>query len=98
MSFFCLFYFVLCSVTSSASNITASINSIPMLNDTNFKLLQENVIMVLGVMDLDFALRVARPIDLTEQSFSTEKREMERRSRSKYHESDDYELCHSKSI
>ncbi|KAI6668705.1 hypothetical protein NL676_007239 [Syzygium grande] len=37
------------------TNITASINSIPMLNGTNFKSWQENLLIVLGVMDLDLA-------------------------------------------
>ena len=74
MSLFC---FILYSVTSSASNITANINSIPMLNGMNFKSWQENAMIVLRVMDLDLVLRVARPVDLTEQSSSAKKWEME---------------------
>ena len=73
-----LFCFVLCSITSSASNITASINSIPMLNGMNFKSWQENVMIVFRVMDVDLALMVAQPSDLTKQSSFVEKREMER--------------------
>ena len=49
-----------------------------MLNGTNFKSWKENVMIVLGVMDLNLALRVFWSADLTEQSSSTEKREMER--------------------
>ena len=63
--------------TSSASNI-ASINSIPMLNGTNFKTWYENLQIVLGVMDLDLTLRVSSPTPLTVESSSDEKRDIER--------------------
>ena len=66
------------SATSSASNINASINSIPMLNGTNFKTWHENLQIVLGVMDLDLALRVSSPAPLTVESSSDEKRDIER--------------------
>ena len=66
------------SATSSASNITANINSIPMLNGTNFKTWYENLHIVLGVMDLDLALRVPSPAPLTVESSSDEKRDIER--------------------
>ena len=66
------------SATSSASNITAIINSIPMLNGTNFKTWHENLHIVLGVMDLDLALRVSSPTPLTVESSSDEKRDIER--------------------
>ncbi|KAA8544866.1 hypothetical protein F0562_019739 [Nyssa sinensis] len=68
----------LVSAISSASNITASINSIPMLNGTNFKTWHENLQIVLGVMDLDLALRVSSPAPLTDESSSDEKRDFER--------------------
>ena len=73
--FYC---YVLCSFISFAYNITGSINSVHKLNDTNFKSWQENVMIVPGVIELDIALRVARPSDLTDQSFSIEKWEIER--------------------
>ena len=66
------------SATSSASNITASINSIPMLNGTNFKTWHENLHIVLCVMDLDLALRVSSPAPLTVEISSDEKRDIER--------------------
>ena len=66
------------SATSSASNITVSINSIPMLNGTNFETWHENLHIVLGVMDLDLALRVSSPAPLTVESSSYEKRDIER--------------------
>ena len=50
-------FFVLCLVPGSTANISANINSIPMLNGTNFKSWKENVLIVLRVMDLDLALR-----------------------------------------
>ena len=74
--------FVLCSVNASASTISANINSIPMLNGTNFKDWKENVMIVLGCMDLDLALRIERPADLTDRSSTEEKRDMERWDRS----------------
>ena len=49
-----------------------------MLNGINIKSWQENVMIVLGVMDLELTLRVAEPFALTDQSSSAEKREMER--------------------
>ena len=60
------------------ANITANINSIPMLNGSNFKSWQENLLIVLGVMDLDLALRVDSPPPLTDKSTSDEKRDMKR--------------------
>ena len=66
------------SATSYASNISANINSIHVLNDTNFKTCYENLQIVLGVMDLDLALRVSSPAPLTVESSSNEKRDIER--------------------
>ena len=65
------------SATSSASNITTNINSIPMLNGTNFKTWHENLQIFLGVMDLDRALRVSSPAPITVESSSDEKRDIE---------------------
>ena len=66
------------STTNFASNINASINSIPMLNGTNFKTWHENLQIVLCVMDLDLALRVSSPAPLTVESSFDEKRDIER--------------------
>ena len=66
------------SATSSASNIIANINSIPMLNGTNFKRWHENLQIVLSVMDLDLVLKVSSPAPLTVKSSSDEKRDIER--------------------
>ncbi|KAF2318098.1 hypothetical protein GH714_041443 [Hevea brasiliensis] len=71
-------YVDLMLISTPAANITASINSIPMLNGTNFKALQESVMITFEVMDLDLALRVPKPANLTDKSTSDEKREMEK--------------------
>ena len=49
-----------------------------MLNGTNLKTWHENLQIVLGVMDLDFALRVSSPAPLTIESSSNEKMDIER--------------------
>ncbi|CAH9088342.1 unnamed protein product, partial [Cuscuta europaea] len=66
------------SVNNSAATISANINSIPVLNGTNFKEWKENVMIVLGCMDLDLALRTEKPAPLKDTSTLAEKREMER--------------------
>ena len=53
-----------------------------MLNGTNFKTWRENVEIVLGVIDLDLALRTDKPPAITDESTSDNKREMERWERS----------------
>nr|AAP54011.1 transposon protein, putative, unclassified [Oryza sativa Japonica Group] len=69
------------SAANSASNISASINSIPVLTGANFKEWKENVLIVLGVMDLDLALRKEQPI-LSDKSTKDENMEHERWDRS----------------
>lgn len=76
MRLFCLFV-VLCSVMSVVS-ITANINSIPMLNDSNFKSWQENLLIVLTGMDLDIVLRVDSPPPLADESTLDNKKDIER--------------------
>ena len=77
--FICLLFFV--SVTTP-ENISANINSIPLLNGSNFKSWKENLLIVLGVMDLDLAIRTEAPPALTDKSTSDDKREMEKWERS----------------
>ena len=67
-----------------------------MLNGTNFKTWRENIEIVLGVIDLDLALRTDKPPAITDESTSDNKREMERWERS--HKSNGNETCHSRSI
>ncbi|KAL2241113.1 UNVERIFIED_CONTAM: hypothetical protein Sindi_0752500 [Sesamum indicum] len=66
------------------ANITANINSIPMLNASNFKSWKENLEIVLGVMDLDLALREDSPSTLIDKSTSEEKREKKRWGKSNH--------------
>ncbi|XP_022867618.1 uncharacterized protein LOC111387300, partial [Olea europaea var. sylvestris] len=68
--------------SSSATTISANVNSIPILNGTNFKDWKENILIVLGCLDLDLALRVEEPTPLTEESSPDEKRDFERWARS----------------
>ena len=88
------YYYVLYSIISSAYNITASINSIHMLNDTNFKSRQENVMIVLRVMDLDLVLMVARLSDLTDKKFLCWKVVYRKVGSFKSLKSDDHEMCY----
>ncbi|XP_020266399.1 uncharacterized protein LOC109841881 [Asparagus officinalis] len=63
---------------SSAANITININSIPMLNDVNFKSWQENVMIVLRASDLDIVLRFPSPAPHMDKSSTDEKKNMEK--------------------
>ncbi|RVW44514.1 hypothetical protein CK203_083065 [Vitis vinifera] len=65
-----------------ASSISANVKNISMLNDTNFKKWKEHVIIVLGCMDLDYALREDRPSDLTDASIAEQRSTMEKWERS----------------
>lgn len=57
-------------------------NSIPVLNGTNFKSWKENILLVLGCMDLDYALRKEQPASLTDKSSADEKLNFEKWERS----------------
>ncbi|XP_062085614.1 uncharacterized protein LOC133791711 [Humulus lupulus] len=68
--------------SSSAASISTNINSIPMLNGTNFKDWKRNLLIVLGCMDLDHALRDEQLAPLTKESTRDEKMDFERWDRS----------------
>lgn len=53
-----------------------------MLNGTNFKSWQENVMIILGCMDIDLALRREQPASLTDNSSNEDKRDYEKWERS----------------
>ena len=53
-----------------------------MLNGINFKKWKEQVIIVLGCMDSDYALRVDHPSDLTSASTTEQRSTMEKWERS----------------
>ncbi|KAJ9671407.1 hypothetical protein PVL29_025215 [Vitis rotundifolia] len=67
---------------NSTSSIFANVNNILVLNDTNFKKWKEHIIIVLGCMDLDYALREDRPSDLTNASIAKQRAAMEKWERS----------------
>ncbi|XP_027364638.1 uncharacterized protein LOC113871737 [Abrus precatorius] len=56
------------------ASISASLNSVPVLNSTNFKDWKENMQIVLGCTDLDLALRIEKPSSLTDSSTSEQRR------------------------
>ncbi|RDX96735.1 hypothetical protein CR513_20572, partial [Mucuna pruriens] len=64
------------------ANITVNINSILMLNGSNFKSLKENILILLSVINFDLALKVGSPPPLKDQSTSENKREIKRWERS----------------
>ncbi|CAH9133831.1 unnamed protein product [Cuscuta epithymum] len=70
------------SINNSAATISANINSISVLNGTSFKEWKENVMIVLGCLDLNLALRTEKPATVKDTSTLDEKREMERWERS----------------
>nr|KAJ0196546.1 hypothetical protein LSAT_V11C700361840 [Lactuca sativa] len=61
--------------------ISSNLNHIPVLNGTNFKEWKENIMLVLGCMDLDLALWIEQPI-LTATSSVENKRDAEKWDRS----------------
>ncbi|XP_028117109.1 uncharacterized protein LOC114314822 [Camellia sinensis] len=52
----------------STTSVSANMNNVPMLNGTNFKDWKENILIVLGCLDIDLALRIPKPNALTAQS------------------------------
>ncbi|GAV82307.1 UBN2_2 domain-containing protein, partial [Cephalotus follicularis] len=58
------------------------INGIEQLNGTNFTSWKEKIGVVLGVMDLDYALRMEKPAEITDQSSSEQKFAYEKWERS----------------
>ena len=69
-------------IMNSTYSIFANVNNIPVLNGTNFKKWKEHVIIVIGCMDLDFALREDRPSDLTSANTAEQRSTMEKWERS----------------
>ncbi|KAF1876632.1 hypothetical protein Lal_00030045 [Lupinus albus] len=60
------------------ASISANLNSVPVLNGTNFEDWIENMEIVLGCMDLDYALRVEQPPPPLESSTSEERKDYEK--------------------
>ena len=55
-----------------------------MLNGINFKSWKENLLIILGIIDLNLALRTDSPSPLTDKSTSDDKREMEKWEKSNH--------------
>ncbi|KAF1867862.1 hypothetical protein Lal_00012758 [Lupinus albus] len=70
------------ALAPSIASISANLNSVPVLNGTNFEDWKENMEIVLGCMDLDYALRVEQPPPPLESSTSEERKDYERWERS----------------
>ncbi|XP_012482949.1 uncharacterized protein LOC105797536 [Gossypium raimondii] len=64
--------------SSSTAIISANINSIPMLNETNFKEWKRHLLIVLGCRDIDLALREEQPAPLTTENNPDVERDFER--------------------
>ncbi|KAI5445104.1 hypothetical protein KIW84_013382 [Lathyrus oleraceus] len=58
------------------ASISASLNSVPILNGENFKDCKEDMEIVLGCMDIDLALRIEQPLSPMESSTSEQKKIM----------------------
>ena len=61
-----------------ASSIFANVNNIFVLDGTNFKKWKEHVMIMLGCMDLDYALREDRPADLIDANIAKQMAAMEK--------------------
>ncbi|KAJ4719034.1 Retrovirus-related Pol polyprotein from transposon TNT 1-94 [Melia azedarach] len=85
--------FIAAAAALTPTNITANINSIPLLNGSNFKSWKENLEIVLEVMDLDLALREDCPLPLTDKSTFDDKRKKERLKALRLDISDDLLVC-----
>ena len=70
----CLF----CSTNVSTAIISTNINFIHILNGTKFKDWKYNVLIVLGCMDLDFALTTSQPPPLPTDISTKAKKKFER--------------------
>ena len=67
---------------NSASSIFANVNNILVLNGINFSKWKERVKIVLGCLDLDYALREDHPLDLTDASTAKQRSTIEKWERS----------------
>ncbi|XP_073136894.1 uncharacterized protein [Henckelia pumila] len=56
--------------SAKVATISANVSSVPILNGKNFKDWKENILIVLGCMDLDLAIRTKQPAALTDSSSS----------------------------
>lgn len=64
--------------STKVATIYANISSVSIHNETNFKDWKENILIVLGCMDLDIAIRTEQPIALTDSSSSDQRSRYEK--------------------
>ncbi|XP_020682407.1 uncharacterized protein LOC110099552 [Dendrobium catenatum] len=69
-------------VCVNVSSISANLNNILVLNGSNFKKWKDHITIVLGYMDLDYAIRTERPPALTEESTIEQRANFEKWERS----------------
>lgn len=60
------------------TTISANVNSILMLNETNFNDRKENILIVFSCMDLDIALQIEQPTPFMEESSPDDNRNFEK--------------------
>ncbi len=65
-----------------ATSVSANINNVHMLNGSNFKDWKDNILIILGCMDLNYTLRVEQPASLTVESSLNDKKNFEKWERS----------------
>ena len=62
----------------SASAVSSNMNNMPVLNGSNFKDCEDYILIALGCMDLDYALRIEQPTSPTDGSTSYQRRNYEK--------------------
>ena len=65
-------------------SISANLNSVPVLNGTNFRDWKENMQIVLDCIDLDLAFRIEKPPSLTDSNTSEQRKLHEKWDHSKH--------------
>ena len=73
-----IWFLFLCSVVTSFATVSTNMQNIPMLNESDFKDRKETLLITLGCMNLDLALRTEKPTPLTDVSTADLKRDFER--------------------
>ena len=74
-------FLILYSALANATNLSAQVNGILMLNGSNFKIWKKNVEIVFGCMELDLELRMERPTSTLENLNEANIEKWERSSR-----------------
>lgn len=68
--------FIFCSFLVIIALISANLNLISVLNDTNFKAWNENMEIILSCMNFDFALRLEQALSPSKSSTSKQRKIM----------------------